>query len=222
MIAANWKCAGLTLRPTSRRGGWNQHPARGLTAIVAVLLVGGPSAAVAVPPDEPASSGIKLDVAAGGGAPMAATLLREPDGTLRFEIAAPDGARRLLTPEEFARGLYEGPRRQDWLAAVLNITSPIGFLWVSLGLGGQLLFTGRMLVQWLASERRRRSVVPVSFWWMSLVGASMLMVYFIWRKDLIGVIGQSTGWVIYIRNLWLIYQSGATIRAGEGSTASTA
>ena len=75
-----------------------------------------------------------------------------------------------------------------------------------LGLLGQVLFTGRMLIQWLASERERRSVVPVAFWWMSLAGASMLLVYFLWRKDIIGVLGQSAGWVVYTRNLWLIYR----------------
>ena len=61
-----------------------------------------------------------------------------------------------------------------------------------------------MLVQWLTSEKSKRSVVPVSFWWMSLVGATMLLVYFIWRRDIVGILGQATGWIIYIRNLVLI------------------
>ncbi|MEE2680941.1 MAG: lipid-A-disaccharide synthase N-terminal domain-containing protein [Planctomycetota bacterium] len=78
-------------------------------------------------------------------------------------------------------------------------------MWVSVGLLGQALFTGRMLVQWVASERRRRSTIPVMFWWMSLLGASMLLAYFIWRKDIVGILGQGLGWVIYIRNLALIY-----------------
>jgi len=73
------------------------------------------------------------------------------------------------------------------------------------GLSGQVLFTGRMLVQWVVSERSKRSVVPTAFWWMSLCGASMLVIYFIWRKDIVGVLGQCTGWTIYVRNLWLIY-----------------
>jgi lipid-A-disaccharide synthase-like uncharacterized protein len=63
-----------------------------------------------------------------------------------------------------------------------------------------------MLLQWLVSERSRRSVVPVGFWWLSLLGASMLLVYFVWRRDIVGVVGQSTGWIIYGRNLWLIYR----------------
>jgi lipid-A-disaccharide synthase-like uncharacterized protein len=63
-----------------------------------------------------------------------------------------------------------------------------------------------MLLQWLVSERTRRSVVPVGFWWLSLVGASMLLVYFIWRRDIVGVLGQCAGWVVYGRNLWLIHR----------------
>jgi lipid-A-disaccharide synthase-like uncharacterized protein len=63
-----------------------------------------------------------------------------------------------------------------------------------------------MIVQWLVSERARRSVVPAAFWWMSLIGATMLLVYFLWRKDLVGVLGQGTGWLIYIRNLYLLYR----------------
>lgn len=114
---------------------------------------------------------------------------------------------RMLTPEEFARLYYAQQRSQGWLSAIFNITSPIGLCWVALGLGGQLLFTGRMLVQWLASERSQRSVIPISFWWMSLIGSTMLLVYFIWRRDIVGIIGQATGWVIYIRNLVLIRRS---------------
>jgi lipid-A-disaccharide synthase-like uncharacterized protein len=50
----------------------------------------------------------------------------------------------------------------------------------------------------------------VAFWWMSLVGASMLLVYFIWRRDIVGILGQATGWFIYIRNLVLIHKSGVS------------
>ena len=59
-----------------------------------------------------------------------------------------------------------------------------------------------LAVRWM----RRRSVVPTIFWWMSLLGASMLLVYFIWRKDIGGILGQGTGWAIYARNLWMIYR----------------
>ncbi len=114
------------------------------------------------------------------------------------------GTDRMLTPDEFARLYYDQQTSQGWLSVIFNITSPVGLAWIALGLGGQLLFTGRMLVQWIASEKNRRSVVPVSFWWMSLIGATMLLVYFIWRRDIVGILGQSTGWIIYLRNLVLI------------------
>lgn len=133
------------------------------------------------------------------------TLVRLHDGSLAYVVKrlGPD-TDRLLTPDEFARIYYDQRTSRGWLSSVFNITSPAGLAWVALGLGGQLLFTGRMLVQWISSEKSRRSVVPVSFWWMSLAGATMLLVYFIWRRDIVGILGQATGWIIYIRNLVLI------------------
>lgn len=87
----------------------------------------------------------------------------------------------------------------------LDVTSVTGFLWVAFGFAGQAVFMCRMIVQWRASEKEKSSVVPPIFWWLSLLGASMLIVYFIWRKEPVGYLGQSTGWFIYIRNLWFIY-----------------
>jgi lipid-A-disaccharide synthase-like uncharacterized protein len=114
------------------------------------------------------------------------------------------GTDRILTPEEFSRFYYEQQTTRGWLSTVFNVTSPVGLIWVAIGLFGQLLFTGRMIVQWFTSERSKRSIVPVSFWWMSLLGATMLLVYFIWRRDIVGILGQTTGWIIYVRNLALI------------------
>ncbi len=90
------------------------------------------------------------------------------------------------------------------LLRIFNVSDWINLLWVALGLGGQVLFAGRMLVQWVASEKRRESFVPPAFWYMSLLGGAALMTYFIWRQDLVGVIGQSTGLVVYARNIRLI------------------
>lgn len=137
-------------------------------------------------------------------------LVKLQDGSMAYIVKRLGAGRdRLLTPDEFARLFYEQQTagNMGWLSLVFNITTPWGIAWVLLGLGGQLLFTGRMLVQWIASEKSRRSVVPVSFWWMSLIGATMLLVYFIWRRDIVGIIGQATGWIIYIRNLVLIHRS---------------
>ncbi len=134
----------------------------------------------------------------------------DPDGHETFVLLKLDGSSERLTPAELAHRLAEENRHRTWLYALLNITSTTGVLWVVLGLAGQVLFTGRMVLQWLVSERNRRSVVPVGFWWMSLGGATMLLVYFVWRRDIVGVLGQSTGWFIYVRNLVLIYhRSGA-------------
>ena len=117
-----------------------------------------------------------------------------------------EGGEERVRPNELAARLEGDHRHRRSLYRLFNITSPVGFAWVALGLLGQVLFTGRMLLQWLTSERARRSVVPVGFWWMSLAGASMLLVYFIWRRDIVGILGQSAGWFIYVRNLYLIYQ----------------
>ena len=62
----------------------------------------------------------------------------------------------------------------------------------------------RFVVQWLASERAKRSVVPVAFWFFSLGGGSLLLVYAIVRQDPVFILGQGLGLFIYIRNLWLI------------------
>jgi lipid-A-disaccharide synthase-like uncharacterized protein len=133
---------------------------------------------------------------------------RLEDGSLVYIVKRLGaGTDRMLTPEEFSRFYYRQEAGRGWLFAIFNVTSAAGLVWVAVGLLGQLLFTGRMLVQWLTSEKSKRSVVPVSFWWMSLIGATMLLVYFIWRRDIVGILGQTTGWIIYIRNLILIRRS---------------
>ena len=89
----------------------------------------------------------------------------------------------------------------SWLG-VQNWTE---FWWIVIGLGGQLMFTARFLVQWIASERAKKSVVPVAFWWFSIVGGAVLLSYAIYRKDPVFILGQSMGLFIYVRNLWLIH-----------------
>ena len=76
--------------------------------------------------------------------------------------------------------------------------------WVLLGFVAQLFFTMRFVVQWLASERAKRSVVPIAFWFFSLGGGALLFVYAIQRRDPVFIAGQGMGLFIYIRNLWLI------------------
>lgn len=78
------------------------------------------------------------------------------------------------------------------------------FVWVLVGLLGQLLFASRFLVQWIASEKVKRSVVPETFWYLSLGGGVMLLAYAIWRVDPVFILGQATGLGIYLRNIVLI------------------
>lgn len=77
-------------------------------------------------------------------------------------------------------------------------------IWVIVGFIAQAMFTGRFLVQWIASERARRSVVPVTFWVFSLAGGSLLLVYALARHDPVFILGQATGLIVYVRNLVLI------------------
>jgi lipid-A-disaccharide synthase-like uncharacterized protein len=79
-----------------------------------------------------------------------------------------------------------------------------GTIWVAIGFLGQALFTSRFLVQWIASERRGESIIPLAFWWLSLAGGLTLLSYAIWRQDPVFIVGQATGLVVYTRNLVLI------------------
>lgn len=76
--------------------------------------------------------------------------------------------------------------------------------WILLGFVAQGLFTMRFVVQWLASERAKRSVVPIAFWFFSTGGGTLLLIYAIHRQDPVFIAGQGLGLLIYIRNLWLI------------------
>jgi lipid-A-disaccharide synthase-like uncharacterized protein len=93
----------------------------------------------------------------------------------------------------------------ETLFPLLLVNSWAEFWWVLFGLSAQMLFAGRMLVQWCATEKAQQSVVPVAFWWLSIVGGLMLFVYGIWRQDLVIILGQCLGIVVYARNLWFIY-----------------
>jgi lipid-A-disaccharide synthase-like uncharacterized protein len=90
--------------------------------------------------------------------------------------------------------------------------------WLLFGLFGQVLFSARFLVQWLASERARRSVMPVSFWWLSLSGAAVLLAYAIHRRDPVFILGQTTGFLIYTRNLILLRRSDDHVAQAARST----
>ena len=78
--------------------------------------------------------------------------------------------------------------------------------WVLFGLCGQMLFGSRFIVQWVASERKKRSHIPILFWYLSLCGGIVTTIYAIHRRDPVFILGQSAGLLVYCRNLMLIYR----------------
>ena len=92
------------------------------------------------------------------------------------------------------------------LMAFFGAETRAELIWVMVGLGGQLMFMARFLLQWIATEKARRSVIPISFWWFSIAGAAILLAYAIYRRDPVFILGQSLGFFIYARNLWFVYQ----------------
>ena len=107
--------------------------------------------------------------------------------------------------ERIKSGL-EGGKLKEIVFRLFDISSWWSLIWISVGLGGQAAFFGRMFIQWIISERQRSSVVPEVFWWFSLFGGVCLFSYFAWRQDIVGVLGQTSGVVIYARNLRLIHK----------------
>jgi lipid-A-disaccharide synthase-like uncharacterized protein len=83
-------------------------------------------------------------------------------------------------------------------------------IWLCVGLFGQLAFMMRFIIQWITSERRGESVIPRAFWFFSLAGSVILLSYAIHRRDIVFTLAQSFGFIVYIRNLMLIYKKQAT------------
>lgn len=79
-------------------------------------------------------------------------------------------------------------------------------IWLTVGFLGQGLFSARFVVQWLKSEKLKKSVVPLAFWYFSLAGGVVLLAYAIHRTDPVFIVGQAAGVFIYLRNLHLIYR----------------
>ncbi|MDI9408740.1 MAG: lipid-A-disaccharide synthase N-terminal domain-containing protein [Candidatus Pacebacteria bacterium] len=80
-------------------------------------------------------------------------------------------------------------------------------VWIGVSIVAQGVFASRFIVQWLHSEKRKRSEIPVVFWYLSLVGGSLLLLYTLVRQEYVLALGQVTGVVVYSRNLVLIHKN---------------
>jgi len=93
----------------------------------------------------------------------------------------------------------------EWLQSVFKVENTAELIWVTVGLAGQLMFSMRFIVQWIASEKVKKSVVPLTFWYFSMAGGIILFSYAVYRADPVFILGQAFGLIVYSRNLWLIY-----------------
>ena len=85
-----------------------------------------------------------------------------------------------------------------------NAMSGPDFTWLLVGLLGQVLFMMRFIVQWVHSERHQKSLIPISFWYFSLLGSVIVLAYGIHKTELVIIVGQLPGTLVYVRNLMLI------------------
>ena len=118
------------------------------------------------------------------------------------------------SPAELRERVAELERQNAELHAAID-GAP--WYWLTLGFIGQVIFGLRFVVQWIATERRRRSVVPVAFWYLSLAGTIVLLAYAIYRVDPVFIAGFSLNMVIYVRNLYFIHRPGEDAPAGATS-----
>ena len=81
-------------------------------------------------------------------------------------------------------------------------------LWLAFGLAGNLTFSCRFLVQWVAAERAKRSFIPTAFWYLSIAGSAILLIYAVHRKDPVFTLAYLPNCVVYVRNLMLIHRAG--------------
>jgi len=98
---------------------------------------------------------------------------------------------------------------EDFLASITSFFLELGggetwAVWVAVGFFGQAMFSMRFLIQWITSEKRRESVIPVAFWYFSLAGGATLLAYAIHRLDPVFIVGQAAGLLVYARNLYFI------------------
>lgn len=185
-----------------------------IAAMIAVLALGawialGPAWRSGMPKTRPGSHAVELRIGNDRGALEYVT----EDGATTYRFLFRDGSAsqpfsqeqlEVMLPKNVATRVLAGEHR--WLFRLLNITSTSALVWVAIGFGAQLAFSARFLIQWFVSEKKKSSTVPEIFWWISLLGGVGLFAYFAWRQDPVGVLGQSSGLVIYARNIRLIHK----------------
>jgi lipid-A-disaccharide synthase-like uncharacterized protein len=89
-------------------------------------------------------------------------------------------------------------------------------LWLSVGFVGQAFFSARFIIQWIASEKRKESVIPIAFWFFSIGGGLTLFTYALHRLDPVFILGEAAGVLIYSRNLYLIWRKRQSARRSRG------
>jgi len=87
-------------------------------------------------------------------------------------------------------------------------------MWVGIGFVGQSLFFSRWLLQWVVSERKAESQIPVSFWYMSLIGSVIVLAYAIHKMDPVFIVGQGVGTLVYVRNIMLVHRTKKRVVSG--------
>lgn len=95
--------------------------------------------------------------------------------------------------------------------------TPLDRAWLGIGMFGQLMFTGRWFVQWIATERARRSIVPATFWYFSFFGGLLVLAYGFYKADPVIIVGQF-GVFIYARNIYFLLRARTEIVADQASS----
>lgn len=146
--------------------------------------------------------------------PLLAACLMAPSVSLGTYVEAPAAVEAVCgSPLVWFGGDDSGPVREFTGLALLVPDWVNGKnLWVAFGFLAQAMFFGRFLLQWIASERKKECVVPIGFWWLSVVGGVMLFAYAVHRRDPVFIAGQGCGLLIYLRNIYFIYAR----RAAQG------
>ena len=98
---------------------------------------------------------------------------------------------------------------ENFLTSVISFFLELGggeswAVWVAVGFFGQAMFSTRFLIQWISSEKRRESIIPIAFWYFSIAGGATLLAYAIHRLDPVFIVGQAAGLLVYARNLYFI------------------